>query len=258
MCVRVGTAVPASSGFRDAPGDRLERERTFPASTYLSPILLSSTPSRMGERYVHVGKVRSRWAGSTRRDASPPRRGRRERPRTDRDDIRGCSPPPRRTHESGRTTAGRPCRGRGCRGGGYCTFARAPRRRKPRNHAEEWFQRRPGSGSHVRSPPSAHMGARQPRTSTDGKACNSAENLPSLRTGPALPCATPEKTASRSDTVALTRRNLGPEYDRSRRRGARGRPPVVGTGGERSPGGAWFRRGSARSLAARIVLKEQP
>ena len=111
MCVRVGTAVPASSGFRDAPGDRLERERTFPASTYLSPILLSSTPSRMGERYVHVGKVRSRWAGSTRRDASPPRRGRRERPRTDRDDIRGCSPPPRRTHESGRTTAGRPCRG---------------------------------------------------------------------------------------------------------------------------------------------------
>ena len=47
------------------PGrDRAERpprrQRTFPTPTYLSRILLRSTPRRMGERYVHVGKVRSR------------------------------------------------------------------------------------------------------------------------------------------------------------------------------------------------------
>ena len=35
-----------------------ERERTFPTSTYLSPILLSFTFRRMGERYVHVTKLR--------------------------------------------------------------------------------------------------------------------------------------------------------------------------------------------------------
>ena len=35
-----------------------ERERTFPTSTYLSPILLRSTPRKMGERYVHVTKLR--------------------------------------------------------------------------------------------------------------------------------------------------------------------------------------------------------
>ena len=39
---------------------RARRQRRFVTRTYLSPILLSSTPRRMGERYVHVGKVRSR------------------------------------------------------------------------------------------------------------------------------------------------------------------------------------------------------
>ena len=257
MCVRVGTAAPVPSGFRDAPGDRPERERTFPASTYLSPTLLGVELSRMGERYVRVTKVRSRWAGSARRDASPPRRGRRERPRTDRDDIRGCFSRLRRTHESGRTAAGRPCRGRGCRGGGCCTFARAPRLQKPRNHAEEWFQRRPGSGSHVRRPPSVHTGARQPRTTIDGKACNSAENMSSLRTGPALPCATPEKAASRPRCCTDTPQSRAGVRPISATWGARA-AAACGTGGEGSPGGAWFRRGGARSLAARIVLKEQP
>ena len=38
-----------------------DRERTFPTWTYFSPILLSSTLRRMGERYVHATKVRSRW-----------------------------------------------------------------------------------------------------------------------------------------------------------------------------------------------------
>ena len=35
-------------------------ERTFVAQTYFSPILLNSTLRRMGEKYVHVGKVRPR------------------------------------------------------------------------------------------------------------------------------------------------------------------------------------------------------
>ena len=37
-----------------------QRQRTFPTPTYLSPILLGVELSRMRERYVHVGKVRSR------------------------------------------------------------------------------------------------------------------------------------------------------------------------------------------------------
>ena len=41
-----------------ASARRAERERTFPTPTYLSPILLTSAPRRMGERYVHVTKLR--------------------------------------------------------------------------------------------------------------------------------------------------------------------------------------------------------
>ena len=48
-----------------------ERQRTFPASTYLSPILLGTELRRMGERYVHVTKVRSRSAPDGRPDAAP-------------------------------------------------------------------------------------------------------------------------------------------------------------------------------------------
>ena len=63
---------PASgpSGIRDRarviPGARggadgePQRQRKFVTRTYLSPILLRSTRRRMGERYVDVGKVRSR------------------------------------------------------------------------------------------------------------------------------------------------------------------------------------------------------
>ena len=43
---------------RGSPGGA-ERERTFPASTYLSPILLGVKLRRMGERYVHATKFRS-------------------------------------------------------------------------------------------------------------------------------------------------------------------------------------------------------
>ena len=54
------------------------RQRTFVAWTYLSPILLSFNLRRMGERYVHVGKVRSR-SGALRADAPTPRVLRRPR-----------------------------------------------------------------------------------------------------------------------------------------------------------------------------------
>ena len=83
---------------------------------------------------------------------------------------------------------------RECRNDGCCTFAHGPRQRKPRNHAEKRFQRQPGPGSHVRRPPSTHMGARQPSTSINGKTHDSAKSPPSPREGPALPCATPGRT----------------------------------------------------------------
>ena len=55
-----------------AVDDGWHRERTFVARTYFSSILLSFTPRRMGEKYVHVGKVRSR-SGALRADAPTPR-----------------------------------------------------------------------------------------------------------------------------------------------------------------------------------------
>ena len=48
-----------------------ERQRTFATPTYLSPILLRVELRRMGERYVHVGKVRSRSAPDAHTDAAP-------------------------------------------------------------------------------------------------------------------------------------------------------------------------------------------
>ena len=73
---------------RGSPGEA-ERERTFPASTYLSPILLGVKLRRMGERYVHATKFRSH--------CQPP---------STVIDVRGCDPcrPPAlaRDHPSGR------------------------------------------------------------------------------------------------------------------------------------------------------------
>ena len=48
------------AGWADARAERSgrERERTFPTSTYLSPILLGVVVRRMGERYVHVTNFR--------------------------------------------------------------------------------------------------------------------------------------------------------------------------------------------------------
>ena len=81
-------------------GPAPERQRTFPTRTYLSHILLSSIPSRMGERYVHATKVRSRrnarpaqraphppWSQSS-RDAGRDRGARPPRPR--RAEPEGC------------------------------------------------------------------------------------------------------------------------------------------------------------------------
>ena len=73
---RGGRAGRSSAG-RRAP----QRERTFVAWTYLSPILLGVELRKMGEKYVHVGKVRSqsgRVSG-----------GRTPRPRTPRSCTRG-------------------------------------------------------------------------------------------------------------------------------------------------------------------------
>ena len=54
-----GRARRAASGRpRGASRSAPERERTFPTSTYLSPILLGVEVRRMGERYVHVTKLR--------------------------------------------------------------------------------------------------------------------------------------------------------------------------------------------------------
>ena len=197
MCVRVGTAAPAPSGFRDAPATGwnvnvlFPRQRTFLPSYWGWSSVGWEKGTFMLGRYVDVGPGAPA--------ATPPRPV--EADASGHEPIATTSEAVLHRRD-GRTSRAVPPRGGpagacGCRGGGCCTFARAPRLRKPRNHAEEWFQRRPGSGSHVRRPPSAHMGARQPRTTIDGKACNSAENMPSLRTGPALPCATPEKAASR-------------------------------------------------------------
>ena len=58
--------MPAPASSRAA----LQRQRSFITRTYLSPILLRVKVRRMGERYVDVGKVRSRSASSRRRYAS--------------------------------------------------------------------------------------------------------------------------------------------------------------------------------------------
>lgn len=60
--VRVGWSRPGR--LRLASAVR-ERERTFPTRTYLSPILLGVNLSKMGEKYVHATKVRSRWSPSS-------------------------------------------------------------------------------------------------------------------------------------------------------------------------------------------------
>ena len=78
-----------------------------------------------------------------------------------------------------------------------CTFARAPRRQKPRNLEEKRFRWRPLSRSHVRRPPSTHMGARQLHMTTDGKTHDPAGNRPPSRKGPTLPCATLRKDRRR-------------------------------------------------------------
>ena len=55
-CPRLSLARRTSPSTRREP----ERQRTFPTPTYLSPILLGVKLRRMGERYVHATKVRSR------------------------------------------------------------------------------------------------------------------------------------------------------------------------------------------------------
>ena len=83
-----------------------------------------------------------------------------------------------------------------------CTFARAPRRQKPRNLAEKRFRWRPLSRSHVRRPPSTHMGARQLHMTTDGKTHDPAGNRPPSRKGPYSPMCNIEERSEKITSTA--------------------------------------------------------
>ena len=124
-----------------------------------------------------------------------------------------------RMSRAGRPRAG-PADACMCRGGGCCTLTLALRWWKPRNHAEQQFWWWPRFRSHVRRPPSPHMGARPPHTLVARKTCNSNKNQSPPRKIPSLPCATP-KTATptrrptpprcrprRSDTPRPTSRSV--------------------------------------------------
>ena len=85
---------------------------------------------------------------------------------------------------------------------GCCTLARTPRRQKSRNHEEKQCRWWPRSCSHVRRPPSPHMGARPPHTMIARKSRDSNKIRPSPRRGPGLPYATPRTTASAMPTCS--------------------------------------------------------
>ena len=61
--------------------------------------------------------------------------------------------------------------------------------------------------SHVRSPPSPHMGARPPHTTITRKAHHSNKKHPPPHKVPSLPCATPKKRATRPTTPRV---EIGP------------------------------------------------
>ena len=88
-----------------------------------------------------------------------------------------------------------------CRGGGCCTLTLALRWWKPRNRAEQQFWWWPRFRSHVRRPPSPHMGARPPHTLVARKTCNSNKNQSPPRKIPSLPCATPKTATPTSRTT---------------------------------------------------------
>ena len=258
MCVPVGTAAPAPSGFRDAPGDRLERERTFPASTYLSPILLSFIHQKDGRkvRSCDEGTLTLGRERPLRRLPAPSRQTRAATNRSRRH---------QRLFSTAETDArvGPHHRGAALPGPADAGVVVVAHSRALRVCANPGIMRKSGfSGGQDPAPmcadppqrtwePDNHARRSTGRPAILPKTCPRSARAP-------LSHVQHRRRPPRVHAVVRTRRNLEPEYDRSRRRGTRGRPPVVGTGGERSPGGAWFRRGSARSLAARIVLKEQP
>ena len=101
-------------------------------------------------------------------------------------------------------------------GGGCCTLASTPRRWKPRNHAEQQCRWRPRLGSHVRRPPSPHMGDRPPHTPASRKAHISNENQPSSYRGPALPCATPTDDHAHQTHHTTPYTEIGPRPPRDR------------------------------------------
>ena len=62
--------------------------------------------------------------------------------------------------------------------------------------------------SHVRSPPCAHMGARQLILTDTQKSQNHAENSRSSRRAPSLPCATPSSGQANARTAGADPNNF--------------------------------------------------
>lgn len=91
---------------------------------------------------------------------------------------------------------------------GSCTFTRGSCRAEPRNHAEMRSRRQPRRCSHVRRPPSAHMGARQLILTVVKNPHNSNENQHSSSEGLSLPCAVP--ASARACTSLSPPTSVGP------------------------------------------------
>ena len=107
-----------------------------------------------------------------------------------------------------------------CRGGGCCTLASTRCRREPRNHAEQQRRWRPRLGSHVRRPPSPHMGAKPPHTPVSRKAHNSNKTSPRLAEAPPShvqhqQTAMPNRRTPDAPTMLYTEIGPRPAQDRS-------------------------------------------
>ena len=236
MCVRVGTAALAPSGFRDAPGDRLERERTFPASTYLSPILLSFIHQKDGRkvRSCDEGTLTLGRERPLRRLPAPSRQTRAATNRSRRH---------QRLFSTAETDArvGPHHRGAALPGPADAGVVVVAHSRALRVCANPGIMRKSGfSGGQDPAPmcadppqrtwePDNHARRSTGRPAILPKTCSRSARAP-------LSHVQHRRRPPRAHAVVLTRRNLEPEYDRSRRRGARGRPPPAAPGVRGAPG----------------------
>ena len=111
----------------------LQRQRSFVTRTYLSPILLRVKVRRMGERYVDVGKVRSRSASSRRRYASSssPRPGAGRHSPPDRTRRRRTTTPAHHGNQAGPLSGRGRCAPQASAPGRILTEPASPRARIP-------------------------------------------------------------------------------------------------------------------------------